>query len=286
MNIFELNIINIYGKVGISWLNDLPNIVNDLSNRWQLKNLKPVENLSYNYVLSGLRDNQEIILKLSLDHVKLNEETKALKAFKNYGAIDIIDQEDGALLLKQAIPGTSLRSYFPNSEIEAVEIACDLIKKLRKAPVDNSFIFLSKRLEILDRNLSIPNNYLEKARIMRDILLKNSKNSILLHGDFHHDNILLKDNQWIVIDPNTIIGDPIYEIASFIVNPMPELLRNNNYSDIIKTRIDIFAKSLDIEARTIHNWCYIHSCLAWAWALEDSLNTEYFSKLTEFFYED
>ena len=51
---FEQNIINIYGDKGKQWLLDLPNIVNKIAKKWNLTDLKPVDNLSINYVASGL----------------------------------------------------------------------------------------------------------------------------------------------------------------------------------------------------------------------------------------
>lgn len=52
-NIFESNIINIYQSKGKEWLYDLPNIIKQKSKEWGLYDLQPINNLSYNYILSG-----------------------------------------------------------------------------------------------------------------------------------------------------------------------------------------------------------------------------------------
>ena len=78
---FETNIKNIYGAQGEAWLNKLPELVGELAKKYGLTNLKPVDNLSYNYVLSGFQDKRSIILKLSLDEKGLKKEAAALKAF-------------------------------------------------------------------------------------------------------------------------------------------------------------------------------------------------------------
>ena len=67
MKTFEKNIINLYGEKGRQWLDRLPNLVTKLASTYGLSNLKPVNNLSYNYVLSGFQGPQPIILKLGLD---------------------------------------------------------------------------------------------------------------------------------------------------------------------------------------------------------------------------
>jgi streptomycin 6-kinase len=67
MNIFEQNIINIYGDEGRNWLKNLPGIVNNLASQYDISNLSPVTNLTYNYVLEGLQGTQPIILKCALE---------------------------------------------------------------------------------------------------------------------------------------------------------------------------------------------------------------------------
>lgn len=82
MNSFKKNTINIYGETGKQWLSNLPKIIETLTAQWHLSELKPVTNLSYNYVLAGFQTTQPIILKLSLDVARLAQETTALKAFE------------------------------------------------------------------------------------------------------------------------------------------------------------------------------------------------------------
>jgi hypothetical protein len=67
MSQFETNIKNIYGDQGRAWLKELPNLVEEIASKWDLSSLHPLENLSYNYVLSGKQQSRPIILKLSLD---------------------------------------------------------------------------------------------------------------------------------------------------------------------------------------------------------------------------
>ncbi|WP_367606075.1 hypothetical protein [Legionella sp. W05-934-2] len=50
---FEQNILTIYGKKGQEWLNKLPSILANLINQNGLSQLKPVENMSFNYVEKG-----------------------------------------------------------------------------------------------------------------------------------------------------------------------------------------------------------------------------------------
>ena len=109
MNPFEKYIINTYSDKGKAWLENLPKTISKISAEWNLSDLKPLENLSYSYVLSGMQDGKPIILKLSPDVEELKQESNALKALKYFGVVKILAEQNGAILLERAIPGTSLK---------------------------------------------------------------------------------------------------------------------------------------------------------------------------------
>lgn len=282
---FHSNIISIYGEKGQAWLNELPQIVSAISSRLDLRDLKEITNLTYNYVLSGLQGNNPIILKLGLDHEALNREAFALKCFAGYGAVKVLSEDKGMLLLERAVPGTSLKSYFQTNENKSVEIAFGVMKKLHQAniPVTHNFPHIKDWLTALDKDSAIPDAYLKKAQKLRDQLLQTAKPDVLLHGDLHHDNILQNDNDWVVIDPKGVIGEPAYEVAAFIRNPIPELLNRADAPNIIHNRITRLVGLLELPSQRIIGWCFVQAVLAWAWALEDGCDTNYFEQLTKIF---
>lgn len=282
---FHSNILNIYGEKGKSWLADLPELIAEISSKLDLRDLKEVTNLTCNYVLSGFHGDNPIILKLGLDHEALIREAFALKRFAGYGAVNVLAEDYGMLLLEKAVPGTSLKSCFPNREQESIEIACRVMKKLHQAriPEHHNFPHIQDWLTALDKDWNIPDAYLTKSRQLRDQLLKTSAADALLHGDLHHDNILQNGDDWMVIDPKGVIGEPAYEVAAFIRNPIPELLHHADATTIIHNRITQFSELLGIPAKRILDWCFVQAVLAWAWALEDGCDTGYWERLVEGF---
>jgi streptomycin 6-kinase len=249
--------------------------------------LKEVTNLTYNYVLSGLQGNNPIILKLGLDSEGLAREAFALKCFAGYGAVKVLAEDDGMLLLERAVPGISLKSYFPDQEHESIEIACVIMQKLHQVdiPENHNFPHIKDWLTVLDKGWSIPDAYLKKARKLRDQLLKTAKPDVLLHGDLHHNNILQNGNDRVVIDSKGVIGESAYEVAAFIRNPMPELLAHADATTIILNRITHFAKIMDLPSQRILDWCFVQAVLAWIWAMEDGADQGYYKALTNFFTE-
>lgn len=285
MNPFQSNIINIYGEKGKIWLNELPQIVSAISSRLDLRDLKEVKNLIYNYVLSGLQGDNAIILKLGLDHEALNRESFALKCFAGYGVVKVLAEDKSMLLLERAVPGASLKRYFPDREQESIEIACSVMKKLHQAniPATHNFPHIKDWLAALDKGWPIPEGYLKKAKKLRDQLLQTSEADVLLHGDLHHDNILQTTNNWVVIDPKGVIGEPAYEVAAFIRNPMPELLNRTDALNVMHNRVTRFSELLELPECRIIDWCFVQAVLAWVWVLEDSCDASYFEQLTKIF---
>lgn len=154
-----------------------------------------------------------IILKLGLDNEGFKREALLLKCFAGCDAVKVLAENDGMLLLQRAVLGTSLKSYFPNREQESIEIVCKVMKKLHQAniPATHNFPHIKDWLTALDKDWSIPDEYLQKARMLGDQLLQTSEVDVLLHGDLHHDNILQNGENSLVIDPKGVIGEPAYE---------------------------------------------------------------------------
>ena len=268
---FTSNIINIYGAHGAKWLKNLPKLTADIAKRLGLSALSPVANLSYNYVLSGFQGNNPIILKLGLDTDSLKQEACALNFFAGHGAAKVISEEKGLLLLQRAIPGVSLKSHYSSKENETINIACNAMKQLHQAKLPPAshhlFPHIKDWLTILNLDWAIPADYLQKARQLRDKLLQNSTQDILLHGDLHHDNILKNNDDWIVIDPKGVIGPSIFETWAFVID--------------IEKDTQFIANFFDFNLQDVRDWYFIHLILATCWNLEDNIDDNLFLGLAQ-----
>ena len=264
---FRQNIINIYKTQGQQWLDDLPNIVNKIAKEWDLTDLKPVDNLSINYVLSGKQNTQEIMLKLSLDTDLIFREKTALAALVGYGAVTILAYQDKALLLEKLSPATSLKTYLPGRRMEALKIACEVTKKLHQAPLPKNIKLptIEERFSLLDKVWSIPNDYLSLARECRDHILSLSHERIVLHGDLHHDNILKDKENWRVIDPHGVVGFSINEVWAFVQD--------------IDRDIPIIAEYFNFNLEDVQKCYFMHAVLSGIWAVEDNMEPKFWLDL-------
>ena len=124
--------------------------------------------------------------------------------------------------MQRANPGTTLKTLFPKEDQNATAIVCNAIQQLQSAeiPKQQNFYHLKTLLSILDNDLNIPTDIISKAKQLRDALLASAEKTVLLHGDLHHENILKHGDGWLIIDPQGFIGDPVFEVCAFILNPI------------------------------------------------------------------
>jgi streptomycin 6-kinase len=283
MNELNKNMISLYGKEGKQWLDSLPEITAKIATKHNLSGLTPVNNMTFNYVASGYQNDNPIILKIGLNNKALAKEASCLKAFTKHAAAEVIASDNNMIIMQRAVPGRTLKDHFPDNDLDATNILCASIKELHKAPMPKShnFYHLSKLFTALDQPLDIPDEILTKAKHLRDDLLNSTTKEVLLHGDLHHDNILKNGDSWLVIDPKGLIGDPAFESAAYLCNPIPELLQENQPREIIENRINICSAKLGIDSRRISDWLYAKSVLCWAWSLEDNLDPGYWPQFLE-----
>lgn len=271
---FKQTIITLYGPAGQQWLKTLPATIAMLIRKWHLENIRPIQNLSYNYVLAATRNNISVILKLCFDKNTIAQEANALKTLAG-PCIQVLetDRNCNALLLEAAMPGIALKEYFPDQDSATVEITCKLIKSFKTDYKEQKyFTSVAQLLTILDKDYPTLNTHLATAQIIRNELLQTTHKNILMHGDLHHENILRHGNTWRVIDPKGVVGDQAYECAAFIHNPLSELITQQNLPEIINKRIQMFAKLLNISEQRIKRWSYVKAVMATCWAIDDNIN--------------
>ncbi|HEX2977827.1 MAG TPA: aminoglycoside phosphotransferase family protein [Candidatus Babeliales bacterium] len=275
MSTLEKNVVQAWGAQGKEWLKNLPTIVEALAVKWQLTDLTPFRNLSYNYVLKGFQHKKPIVVKLGFDSIAIKQEGLTLDTYKGSGSVRLLDADlsMNALLIEHAISGTTLKSFFAHRDDQAIAHTVSVIKRLHTIPVAEPSLFpdLPEWLKALENpHPALSTIHINKARELSSSLLATQKEKVLLHGDLHHENIVSSArDSWLAIDPKGIWGDPTYEVGAFIRNPFPELLHQQNLNDIIARRITLFAQHLNFDRQRIQEWAYVQAVLAACWAMED-----------------
>lgn len=273
MKEFKKIIISTFKKRGEAWLSNLDATICFLKDFWHLSNIHPVSNMSYHYVAKAIKENSTpVVLKIGCDPKLTQKELELLKIFNGRGAVQYLDYHPkyNALLLEQAIPGISLKNFYPN-DIEYVihsyvfvanHLHIDNHSNIKTQPISNW-------LKALDRCKSdqMPKEILQKAKSLRNKLLETQSNQVLLHGDLHLDNILKHENNWLAIDPQGVIGERAFEYAAFDFVDSKEL-RTITSEKFLK-RIELLAKKAELSFERLKDWVFVRLVLSIAWSIED-----------------
>ena len=287
---FVSNIKGVFGEAGTQFLADIPALIDEASARWDLTDIQSSSNLSYNFVAFAKRGDEQVVLKMGVPSSDMESEIATLRLFNGEGACRLIDydEEKSWMLLERLRPGVML-STLENDE-EATHIAADVMQKIwRPAPKDDVFIRLSdwfdglKSLRSMFNGRTGPLNEKLVHRVehsVKDFLAENHQ-PVLMHGDFHHFNILSSERGWLVIDPKGVIGPACYEVGPLLINPWGDLLSGNNYQQMTKRRIDILHEQLGFERERIREWGLAHAVLSTWWSIEDNGDWRYAANFAE-----
>jgi len=238
-------------------------IARRLAGEWSLTLGEPLPGATCSLVLAGHDANgDEIVLKAPIE---IAEEAKAwptLQAFSGHGGVRLLkaDPETGAVLLPRLRPGATL-SEVGLADLAAVDVCADMILRLREAPKVEAMT-VEDWFQELDPNADAI--AAEAAKVARR-LFETTERTVLLHGDFHHGNILSHGDRWVAIDPKGVLGDPAYEITGFMRNPVPAKLD----TETLAARIRRFADRLGDPPERLWGWSFAQTVLCAQWCDDD-----------------
>jgi streptomycin 6-kinase len=279
---FAKFIIEIWEQEGAAWLARLPELVADFERRWSFTAEPPFPDLSYNYVAPvKTAAGGEAVLKLGVPRDELRTEIEALRLYDGRGIARLLAaaSEEGAMLLERLRPGEMLSSLAEKDDEAATIVAAELMKQLwRPVPEGHSFPTIADwgrglerlRAEFEGGTGPFPRRLVEAAEGYYRELSASMETPVLLHGDFHHWNVITAEREpWLAIDPKGLVGEPAYEICPLLYNPIGVLLKWSNPAKITARRIAILSERLEIDKERIIGWGIYQCVLSAWWSYED-----------------
>ncbi len=277
---FLQNTLDLCGKTGERWLNDLPQIIKEIENKWSFSAEKSFRNLSYNYVAPGVcADGKEVVLKIALplNTPEIFNEARFLQIVDGDGAVKLLksDQSLRAILLEKLTPGENLKEICRWDEARAVEIAIPIVRGLlKKAPPNSAFRRLDEWFDnffVKCATTNFPSVFQNKVRGFYEQLSSASKYKFLIHGDLHHENILSATREpFLAIDPKGIIGDIGYEISVFLNNHLWWLASEANLQEKLSVAVRQFSEAFAIKPQDLRKWAYAQMVLSAWWTFEEN----------------
>jgi streptomycin 6-kinase len=277
---------DVHGPEVGAWIDSLPSLVADLAGRWDLTGVTRLVSgyAGYSVVLEG-RSSQYglVVVKLAPPEDEAQDrEAVALTAWQGRGAVRVLghDLADGALILQRLAPG---RPLDPASQGDDSTTRALIAVAARLAVVPTPEV--AALLPGLDTWASDLHTYaatygafgpvsqglVDAARSRLDRLLATTEESVVLHGDLHHDNVQRDGDSWVAIDPHGYVGDPASEPAQMLFNPMPYVrpLSASALAALAERRLSAWAAESGLDPGRVRDWAVVKCVVSDVWSAED-----------------
>jgi Streptomycin 6-kinase len=246
---------------GEEFCNKAMEYLNIYTDKWQLDLIELIHYFSINLlfkchsVIYG-----DCVLKIGSPWcVEVIEEINTLSDYngKSYCELYAADRETGVFLIELITPGSTMSIDIPTQKF------ADLYNELHIDPIHEYPTYLDW-IEVGIKNINTVDGYaylresMYKAKEVYYKIAAEYTDMKLLHGDLHHDNILLGTEGYKIVDPKGVVGSRVFDASRFILNRFGDDLSSVPISEVcdfieelgeaINIPSDILKKCLFIEA--------------------------------------
>lgn len=222
------------------------------------------------------KDGHPYVLKTFNKNTDEHLSGHVLDAYQGNKAVKIFCKSENALLLERITPATHLSSLsLEGKDDKATHIFCEIAKELhnqpnipKDTPTIANFWGEGFNRYLNSSNTQINAALVQKAKQLFFDLANSQSKHVLLHGDLHHNNILLdKKRGWLAIDPKGLIGEAEIEVAALLKNPVdyPEIYTKEA---IIHSRIKTISNILNLNQERVIHWAFALTILSCIWLTE------------------
>ena len=259
------------------WLAQLPDTLAACAKKWDLRIEEPMTEdyaeMSYGYITPATQsDGTEVVLKsIPSTHITELKERQALEVCDGNSTIKLLgyDEKLGTIMIERARPGVPLAVN--TDDEENTRIASRMMKRFwQPLPAKHNFTPTDYEIEGFERLRKknngttgvFPEKWAARAETLYKELMDTSTETVLLHADLHHYNILSATRElWLTIDPKGYYGDPGYEVGAFLANYPEESCEGKIRNEIDTSRINIMIEELGMPRDRIIKWGVVLSCI-------------------------
>ena len=202
---------------------------------WGVELGEPFSLSRYSYVAAA---GDKAVLKVTPpEDDESDEEADALALWGGRGAVRLLrhDRQRRALLIERARPGSDI-SELPDDDSTSIAVQVGLqIWRPAGEPFRWIGDHVPRWLEQAEDSPTAGRDLVPLARKLYGAL--DVGRATLVDGDFHHHNILDAGYRHVAIDPKPMLGEPEFDVPSFLWNPLRYRMR----LDVTERRLAAFA---------------------------------------------
>jgi streptomycin 6-kinase len=190
--------------------------------------------------------------------------------YAGLGAARVFARRGEAILLERLSARRSLAAMTREGrDDDATAVLCETAKALHaprsKAP-PRMLVPLETWFRALPAAAAAHGGGFVRALAAAAPLLASQDEVVVLHGDFHHDNVLDGGERgWCVIDPKGLVGERAFEYANLFRNPSADLALAPG---VMRRRLEIVTAAAALEPRRMLSWVLAYAGLGAAWSLQ------------------
>jgi streptomycin 6-kinase len=201
-------------------------------------------------------------------------------ALRHYAALPLVPgvravrllgcDDDLNLLELEQVDGAELGEGWPERQDDA-QLTAELARTIRvlwaTPRLAAEWRDLATWMEALDQPAAgIDSGLLARARDL-GAELREGAEPVVLHGDFHHENVLREpDGSLVVIDPKGVLGARGFDVGALLWNPWDQVL---DHPEVMPVRLDVLAAELNLDRAEVRAWGWVAAVLSAAWMVED-----------------
>ncbi|MFF9588228.1 aminoglycoside phosphotransferase family protein [Streptomyces sp. NPDC014646] len=205
-------------------------------------------------------DGTPAALKIAPPGAVPEQERAALAHWNGWGAVLLLAEGPGALLLERLHPEVSLRSL---PEAKSLLEAAGTVRRLWvEPPAGHGFETVAERTArqtgpmragaAADPGLE---PLVSAALAARDELLDRSPELLLLHGNFRQSKVLAGERApWLAVGPEPLVGERAYDLARLVRDRVEDLIASPAGPASARRRIGKLADALDVDRERLRGW--------------------------------
>ena len=252
-----------FGSAIDSWLDELPPVLGDLAERWQIDFESLIQRGSMSVVIRcRTAAGHPAVVKLSPERERVAQEAAALAGWRTVHVPSVlaVDESVGALMIEAIQPGTPLVEMDAYPSLESI---ASLLTSLHENAVPaipyrpvadriaNLFESSTKLYEFKPDLIELisPGLY-ERSRELALRLAADAPAAVLLHGDLTPVNVLDggTGRGLVAIDPAPCMGDPAFDAIDL-------LFWRATDAGTITARAQQLAPAIQADANRLIEWC-------------------------------
>ena len=238
--------------------------------RWELTPDGPAFETRFgSRLMPVLKDGAPAMLKIAA-HEEERNGARLMAWYAGRGAARVLATEHEALLLERLTGQRSLAAMArAGQDDEATRILCRAAAELhspRDQPPPASLVPIERWFRSLwPAAASHGGTFAKSAAAARDLLAA-PRDIVVLHGDYHHDNLLDGGARgWLAIDPKGVLGERGFDFANLFRNPDAEIALTPGR---MRRQALIVAEEAGLDLKRLFEWILAYAGLGAAWSIE------------------